>query len=288
MFRKSGLFRKSVLLLGLRWVLGTLFSQHFPNIFPTKYGFGTVYVFWATPPKNPTKPNILLEKCWVQSTLFCVLFRSPILWCTRFRGRAREGSAGGPGRFRGKVPRKLGKVPREGSGRCRGRARKVPRRAREGSAGSFRGSPGRFRGRAREGSAGREGFVAGARGRALGKVLREGSGARERSREGSAGGLGKVRGGVLFLGVNERTILGLQSAAKPPCGPRRSPLSGLRNALWEDYYSGVASEKGQYSFIKGSDLGTETFAGPLTHTRRSCCHCARAFKESSRNIAVAL
>ena len=280
MFRKSGLFRKSVLLLGLRWALGTLFSQHFPNIFPTKYGFGTVYVFWATPPpKNPTKPNILLEKCWVQSTLFCVLFRSPILWCTRFRGRAREGSAG---RFRGS------------SGRFRGRAR-------EGSA----GGPGRFRGglgkvprevsaEAREGSAGwlgkapREGFVAGARGRALGKVLREGSGARERSREGSAGGLGKVRGGVLFLGVNERTILGLQSAAKPPCGPRRSPLSGLRNALWEDYYSGVASEEGQYSFIKGSDLGTETFAGPLTHTRRSCCHCARAFKESSRNIAVAL
>ena len=61
---------------------GTLFSQHFPNIFPTKYGFGTVYVFLGYP-QNPTKPNILLEKRWVQSTLFCVLLRSPILWCTR-------------------------------------------------------------------------------------------------------------------------------------------------------------------------------------------------------------
>ena len=95
--RKSGLFRKSVLLLGLRWVLGTLFSQHFPSIFPTKYGFGTVYVFLGYPPpppppppppqkkkkKKPTKPNIMLEKRWVQCTLFCVLLRSPILWCTR-------------------------------------------------------------------------------------------------------------------------------------------------------------------------------------------------------------
>ena len=85
--RKSGLFRKSVLLLGLRWVLGTLFSQHFPNIFPTKYGFGTVYVFLGYPPPPPPKTQQIPTLCWKNVGFrvrnFCVLLRSPILWCTR-------------------------------------------------------------------------------------------------------------------------------------------------------------------------------------------------------------
>ena len=89
--RKSGLLRKSVLLLGLRWVLGTLFSQHFPNIFPTKYGFGTVYVFLGYPPKTQQNPTL----CW-KNVGFRVRF---FVSCSGHLFFGAQDSAQGSGRF---------------------------------------------------------------------------------------------------------------------------------------------------------------------------------------------
>ena len=68
------------------WVCVGFWVRFFPNMFPTFFQQSTDsvrFTFFGLPPKNPTKPNIMLEKRWVQSTLFCVLLRSPILWCTR-------------------------------------------------------------------------------------------------------------------------------------------------------------------------------------------------------------
>ena len=86
------------------WVCVGFWVRFFPNIFPTFFQQSTdsvrFTIFWATPhppppppppPKKKKKkkkkqqqhPTLCWKKRWVQSTLFCVLLRSPFLWCTR-------------------------------------------------------------------------------------------------------------------------------------------------------------------------------------------------------------
>ena len=89
-FCRKVAFSEKCPLVGFALGVGCAFFPTFPNIFPTKYGFGTVYVFLGYPPPPPQKKKKTQQNptlCWknvgFRVRFFCVLLRSPILWCTR-------------------------------------------------------------------------------------------------------------------------------------------------------------------------------------------------------------
>ena len=97
--RKSGLFRKNVLLLGLRWVLGTLFSQHFSNKVRIRYGLR----FFGLPPPPPKKKKKKKKKNKTQHYVGKTLGSEYAFLCSaqvtyslvhKTLHRAREGSPG--------------------------------------------------------------------------------------------------------------------------------------------------------------------------------------------------